>query len=140
MAAQQHTSLLAPELMARVRQIKIRTHKLVNTALAGGYRSTFRGQGVEFEEVRPYQPGDEVRSIDWNVTARTGEPFIKTYAEERELTLQLVVDTAHTMDFGSQGWSKRATGEQNPARKGLHEDARNACRRGPGVIIKTTAR
>jgi uncharacterized protein (DUF58 family) len=73
--------LLPPELWARVRQIEIRTHKLVNTALSGGYRSTFRGSGLEFQEVRAYQPGDDVRSIDWNVTARMGEPYVKTYVE-----------------------------------------------------------
>jgi uncharacterized protein (DUF58 family) len=105
-------SLLAPELMARVRQIKIRTHRLVNTALSGGYRSTFRGSGIEFQEVRAYQPGDEVRRIDWNVTARTGEAFVKTYAEERELTLNLIVDTSRSMDFGSRHWTKRETGAQ----------------------------
>jgi len=104
--------VLGPELMARVRQIQIRTHRLVNTALSGGYRSTFRGTGVEFEEVRPYQVGDDVRAIDWNVTARTGEPFIKRYAEERELTLNLLVDTSLSMDFGSRRWTKRELGAQ----------------------------
>jgi uncharacterized protein (DUF58 family) len=104
--------LLAPELMARVRQIKIRTHRLVNTALSGGYRSTFRGSGLEFSEVRAYQPGDDVRRIDWNVTARTGDAFVKTYAEERELTINLIVDTSRSMDFGSGRWTKRETAAQ----------------------------
>lgn len=104
--------LLPPALMARVRQIQIRTHRLVNTALAGGYRSTFRGQGVEFEEVRPYQPGDEVRAIDWNVTARTGAPFVKSYREERQLTLHLLVDTALPMDFATFGETKRDAAAQ----------------------------
>ena len=99
--------LLAPELLARVRQIQIRTHELVSELLQGAYRSTFRGTGIEFEEVRPYQPGDEVRSIDWNVTARTGEPYIKTYVEERQLILQLLVDTSRSMDFGSGAKTKR---------------------------------
>jgi uncharacterized protein (DUF58 family) len=108
----ERSSLLAPELMARVRQIKIRTHRLVNTALSGGYRSTFRGSGIEFQEVRAYQPGDEVRRIDWNVTARTGEAFVKTYAEERELTLNFIVDTSRSMDFGSRHWTKRETAAQ----------------------------
>jgi len=98
--------------MARVRQIKIRTHRLVNTALSGGYRSTFRGSGLEFSEVRAYQPGDEVRRIDWNVTARTGDAFVKTYAEERELTINLIVDTSRSMDFGSGRWTKRETAAQ----------------------------
>ena len=105
----ERAGLLPPELMARVRQIQIRTHRLVNTALSGGYRSTFRGSGLEFQEVRAYQPGDDVRSIDWNVTARTGHPFIKHSVEERELTLNLLVDTSRSMDFGSQGRSKRET-------------------------------
>ena len=104
--------MLAPELMARVQEIQIRTHKLVNTALSGGYRSTFRGTGLEFAEVRQYQPGDEVRSIDWNVTARMGEPYIKTFQEERELTLHLLVDTSASMDFGSRGLSKREAAAQ----------------------------
>ncbi len=93
--------------MARVRSIQIRTHRLVSGALQGAYRSSFRGTGIEFEEVRPYQPGDDVRSIDWNVTARTGEPFVKTYVEDRALILQLVVDTSRSMDFGSQDKTKR---------------------------------
>ncbi len=108
----QGAPLLVPSLMARVRQIQIRTHKLVNTALAGGYRSTFRGQGIEFEEVRPYQPGDEIRSIDWNVTARTGEPFVKSYREERQLTIHLLVDTALEMDFATFGETKRDAASQ----------------------------
>ena len=99
--------LVAPELMARVRQVQIRTHRLISGVLQGSYRSNFRGTGIEFEEVRPYQPGDEVRSIDWNVTARTGEPHIKTYIEDRQLVLQLLVDTSRSMDFGSGDKSKR---------------------------------
>ena len=99
--------VLAPELMARVRSIQIRTHRLVSGALQGAYRSNFRGTGIEFEEVRPYLPGDDVRSIDWNVTARTGEPFIKTYVEDRSLVLQLLVDTSRSMDFGSGRKTKR---------------------------------
>jgi len=107
-----NAAVLSPELLTRVHQIHIRTHRLVSTALAGGYRSTFRGSGLEFEEVRPYMPGDDVRSIDWNVTARAGEAYVKTFREERELTLNLIVDTGATMDFGSQGWSKREAAAQ----------------------------
>ncbi len=98
---------LAPELMARVRTIQVRTHKLVSSALAGAYRSNFRGTGIEFESVRPYEPGDDVRTIDWKVTARVGEPFIKTYVEDRTLILQLLVDTSRSMDFGSGEKTKR---------------------------------
>src|SRR5437867_7010693 len=111
-APEARSSLLAPELMARVRQIRIRTHRLVNTALSGGYRSTFRGSGLEFSDVRAYQPGDAVRRIDWNVTARTGEAFVKTYAEERELTINLIVDQSRSMDFGSRRWTKRDVAAQ----------------------------
>ncbi len=100
------------ELLARVRQIHFRTHKLVNTALAGSYRSTFRGQGIEFEEVRPYIPGDDVRAIDWNVTARTGEPFVKTFREERELSVHVLVDSGPPMDFGTRRWTKREAAAQ----------------------------
>lgn len=95
------------EVLARVQQLRIRTHRLVDAGLAGGYRSTFRGQGIEFEEVRPYEPGDDVRSIDWRVTARTGEPFVKRFREERQLTLHLLVDTALELDFASRGRTKR---------------------------------
>ena len=101
------TEMLTPELMARVSQIQVRTHRLVNDVLSGAYRSSFRGSGVEFDEVRLYQPGDDVRSIDWLRTAKTGEPYIKTYVEERELTLVFLVDTSLSMDFGSRDWTKR---------------------------------
>jgi uncharacterized protein (DUF58 family) len=100
-------SILAPELMARVQRIQLRTRQLVSSALQGAYRSNFRGSGIEFDEVRPYLPGDDVRSIDWKVTARTGEPFIKTYIEDRTLILQLLVDTSRSMAFGSGEKSKR---------------------------------
>ncbi len=95
------------ELRARVRKIQIRTHMLVDDALAGAYKSAFRGSGVEFEEVRPYQPGDDVRTIDWNRTAKHSEAFVKTYVEERELSLLFLVDTSRSMDFGSREATKR---------------------------------
>jgi len=101
------TGVLAPELMARVRQIQVRTHRMVSNMLSGAYRSTFRGTGIEFDEVREYQPGDDVRAIDWNVTARTGEPYVKTFIEERQLTLQFVVDTSDSMDYGTGPRTKR---------------------------------
>ncbi len=103
---------LAPEFLARVRQLQLRTHRLVNTALTGSYRSVFRGQGIEFEEVRPYEPGDDVRGIDWNVTARTGEPHVKSYREERELSVHCLVDRGLGMSFGTQRWSKREAAAQ----------------------------
>ena len=93
--------------MARVRQIQVRTRGAVQGALQGAYRSRFRGAGLEFEEVRPYQPGDEVRTIDWNVTARTGEPHVKSYIEDRQLVLQVLVNTSASMDFGTAKCSKQ---------------------------------
>ena len=104
--------MLAREVIQRVRQIQIRTGRQVADVLAGEYVSVFRGTGVEFEEVRPYIPGDDVRSIDWNVTARVGQPFVKRYVEERQLTLMLVADISSSQDFGSATRSKReATAE-----------------------------
>lgn len=88
------------ELLARVRRIEITAQRLVNEQLSGRYHSVFKGRGMSFDEVRPYTPGDEVRLIDWNVTARTGEPFVKRFVEERELTVLLLVDASPSMDFG----------------------------------------
>jgi uncharacterized protein (DUF58 family) len=99
--------MLTSELMNKIRHIEIRTRRLVNDSFAGEYHSIFRGQGMEFDEVRPYLPGDEVRRIDWNVTARTGQPYIKRYVEERELTVMLVVDASGSGDFASEGQFKR---------------------------------
>jgi uncharacterized protein (DUF58 family) len=104
--------LLASEIIRRVREIQVRTGRQVADVLAGEYVSVFKGGGIEFEEVRPYVPGDDIRSIDWNVTARTGEPFVKRYVEERQLTLMLVADVSASQEFGSAGRSKReATAE-----------------------------
>ena len=101
--------MLASEIIRRVREIQVRTGRHVADVLAGEYISVFRGGGIEFEEVRPYVPGDDVRSIDWNVTARTGEPYIKRYVEERQLTLMLVADVSGSQNFGSVSRSKRDT-------------------------------
>lgn len=90
-----------------MRQIEIRTRHLVNDSFAGEYHSIFKGRGMEFDEVRPYAPGDEIRDIDWNVTARMGDPYVKRYAEERELTVMLVVDASGSGDFGSVNQFKR---------------------------------
>lgn len=94
-------------LMKEVGRIRILTQKTVDERLAGDYRSVFRGQGMEFDEARPYQPGDDVRLIDWNVTARTGVPYIKRYSEERELTVLFMVDVSGSQAFGT-GRSKAA--------------------------------
>ncbi len=94
------------ELMAKVGKIRILTNKLIDDQLSGDYHSTFKGQGVEFDEVRPYEVGDDVRAIDWNVTARTGVPFIKRYSEERELTVLFMVDVSGSQSYGSSGRTK----------------------------------
>ncbi len=94
--------MIPKELLKKVRQIQIRTLRTVNDVLAGQYHSAFRGRGMEFEEVCPYQYGDDVRLIDWNVSARYGEPFIKKFREERELTVMLVVDVSPSGLFGSE--------------------------------------
>jgi len=104
--------MLASEILRRVREIQVRTGRQVADVLAGEYVSVFKGRGVEFDEVRPYVPGDDVRTIDWNVTARMGAPFIKRYVEERQLTLMLMADVSASQDFGSGTRSKReATAE-----------------------------
>ena len=95
------------EILRKVRQIEIKSNRLVSEVLSGSYQSAFKGQGIDFEEVREYQPGDEVRSIDWNVTAKMGLPFVKQYREERELTILLAVDISESTSFGSEDRSKR---------------------------------
>jgi uncharacterized protein (DUF58 family) len=97
------------ELLAKVRKIEIHTRRMVTDLFSGEYHSSFRGQGMEFDEVREYQPGDDVRFIDWNVTARTGVPFIKKFREEREMTVLLVVDGSSSLRFGSGDQTKAET-------------------------------
>jgi uncharacterized protein (DUF58 family) len=108
----------AAELFQKIRRLEIVSKHLVDSALAGNYLSTFKGTGLEFEEVREYEPGDEVRAIDWNVTARTGRPYIKVFKEERELTLILAVDVSASQAAGSQG-AKRDLAAQVAAALGL---------------------
>lgn len=95
------------EILEKVRHIEIRTARLARETFAGQYHSVFKGRGMDFEEVREYVPGDEVRAIDWNVTARTGKPFVKKFREERELTIVLLVDLSASGHFGSTVQSKR---------------------------------
>ena len=99
--------MLAGDLIARIRRIEITTRKLVSDSFAGEYQSVFKGRGMEFDEVRQYHPGDDVRTIDWNVTARTGEPYVKSFIEERELTVMLAVDVSGSGDFGTRNRFKR---------------------------------
>ena len=93
--------------MSGMRQLEIRTRRMVNDSLAGSYHSVFKGRGMDFDEVREYSAGDEVRTIDWNVTARAGRPFVKKFTEERELTIFLLVDISASGNFGSGSMSKR---------------------------------
>ena len=95
------------EILKKIRRIELRTRRLVNSMFAGQYHSVFKGRGMNFEEVREYAPGDEIRSIDWNVTARMNAPYIKKYTEERELTVMLLVDVSASGIFGSVELSKR---------------------------------
>ncbi len=100
--------MLPKEIIRKVRRIEIRTKKLVNDVFSGEYHSIFKGRGMEFEEVREYQPGDDIRIIDWNVTARYGYPFVKKFTEERELTVMLLVDASSSGEFGT---AQRMKGE-----------------------------
>jgi uncharacterized protein (DUF58 family) len=99
--------MLSTEIRKKIRSIEIRTSRLVSDVLAGQYRSAFKGRGMEFEEVRPYMFGDDVRSIDWNVSARAGEPHVKVFREERELTVMLAVDLSGSLSFGTNASFKR---------------------------------
>ncbi len=95
------------ELIRKIRRVQIRTSHLASDVFAGHFHSAFKGQGIEFEEVREYQPGDDIRTIDWNVTARQGRPFVKRYREERELTVMLLVDISASQTFGTTDALKR---------------------------------
>ena len=99
--------MLPADIVRQVRRIQLVTGRQVADVLAGAYVSVFKGRGVEFDEVRPYVPGDDVRTIDWNVTARVGAPYVKRYVEERQLTVMLLVDVSASLDFGSAHRSKR---------------------------------
>ncbi len=101
--------MLTPELIKKIKTIHIKTGRMVNTMMAGQYKSVFRGTGIEFEEVRDYSPGDEVKSIDWKVSARLGRPFVKLYREERELIVMLLVDMSASQLFGTTDSLKRDT-------------------------------
>lgn len=99
--------MLPPEIVNQIRRLQLRARRAVEDLLGGEYHSVFKGTGMAFEEVREYQPGDDVRAIDWNVTARMGHPFIKRYTEERELTVILVIDCSGSQNFGTQRQPKR---------------------------------
>lgn len=100
------------EILRKMRRIELQTKRLVESSFAGQYQSVFKGRGMNFEEVRPYAPGDEIRTIDWNVTARTGEPYIKKFNEEREVTVMILLDVSASGNFGSVNESKREVGAE----------------------------
>jgi uncharacterized protein (DUF58 family) len=104
--------MIPRQILKKVKQIEIRTRGLVNDLFGGEYHSVFKGRGMTFSEVREYQPGDDIRLIDWNVTARTGSPFIKIFEEERELTVYLLVDISASGEFGSGQQLKREIGAE----------------------------
>ena len=106
-ARDDNTGLKTADILKKIRALEIKTKVLVESAFAGDYRSIFKGRGMNFEDVREYQPGDEIRAIDWNVTARLGNAFVKKFTEERELTVMLVVDVSASGNFGSVSQSKR---------------------------------
>ena len=104
--------MLPREILKKVKRIEIRTRGLVDSFFGGEYHSSFKGRGMTFSEVREYQPGDDVRLIDWNVTARSGNPFIKVFEEERELTVFLLVDISSSGSFGSENYLKKTVGAE----------------------------
>src|SRR5436853_3536213 len=99
--------MLPREVLRQIRRLQLRARRAVEDLLGGEYHSVFKGSGIAFEEVRAYQPGDDIRAIDWNVTARMGHPFIKRYIEERELTVMLLMDCSASHHFGTQLQQKR---------------------------------
>src|SRR5690606_10180319 len=119
------TDLSPEEMLARVRRLQIRARRLARQLFLGEYHSVFRGRGLEFSEVREYLPGDDVRSIDWNVTARMGQPFIKKYVEERELLVYLLVDVSASSGFSSTGLTKREIAAEIATLLAFAADANN---------------
>jgi uncharacterized protein (DUF58 family) len=99
--------MLSSEIIKKIKKIHVKSGRMVDTIMAGNYRSVFRGSGIEFEEVREYSPGDDVKSIDWNVSARMGRPFVKLYREEREQVLMLLIDLSGSMGFGTAAARKK---------------------------------
>jgi len=104
--------MLPAELIKKIKKIHIRSGRIVNTMMAGQYKSVFRGSGIEFEEVREYTPGDEVKDIDWKVSARMGRPYVKRYCEERELVVMLLLDMSASGNFGTTDSLKNETAAQ----------------------------
>ena len=113
-APQEGERQLSPEMMRTIKEIQVKTNHLVNHMMAGEYVSAFKGKGMEFREVREYEPGDDIRLIEWNVTARMGHPYVKEFREEREMTVMLMVDVSSSGRFGSHQKTK------NDFRQSLH--------------------
>ncbi len=114
--------MIPREVMRKIRRIQIHTSHIVDNLLAGPWHSAFKGRGIEFEEVRPYQVGDDVRTIDWNVTARAGEPFVKLFREEREMSVMLLVDLSASQDFGTNTANQTRTGDRIGCNVGVQCD------------------
>ncbi len=114
--------MIPREMMQNIRRIQINTSHVVDDLLAGGWHSAFKGRGIEFEEVRPYQPGDDVRTIDWNVTARAGEPFVKLFREEREMSVMMLVDLSAIAGLRDATSNQTRTGYRSRRVTGLQRD------------------
>src|SRR5216684_2687425 len=128
--------MLPRELLRQVRRLQLRARRAVESLMGGEYHSVFKGAGIAFEEVREYQPGDEIRSIDWNVTARMGHPFIKRYIEERELTVIFLMDASASMALGSIEQPKREVAAEIAALLALCAISNNDK---VGLIVVTSA-
>src|SRR5699024_12715521 len=116
--------MISKDILKKVRKIEIRTKGVVNNIFGGEYQSAFKGRGMEFSEVRKYTYGDDIRQIDWNVTARSRDPYIKKFEEEREQTLMLCIDISQSGIFGSQNQSKRRSEERRVGKEGKTENYR----------------
>ena len=122
------------ELLKRVRQIEIKTRGLSSNIFAGQYHSAFKGRGMAFSEVREYQYGDDVRDIDWNVTARFDKPFVKVFEEERELTVMLLVDVSNSLDFGTAQRLQERYGDRNCGYAGFFGYSERTMNRGDFLL------
>jgi uncharacterized protein (DUF58 family) len=128
--------MLDSETLQKIRRIRIRTRSMLESGIVGAYHAVFKGRGMEFAEVREYAPGDDVRTIDWNVTARTGVPHVKKFVEERDLTLLLLIDASGSQHFGSRFLLKRDYAAELAAVLAFSEAARAmAFLRGRGYVV-----
>ena len=117
--------MIDPQLLAQIKQLEIKTKRVINAPFMGNYTSVFKGQGMQFSEIRPYHIGDDVRRIDWNITAKRQSPYVKVFDEERELTAIIMLDISGSQSFGSQAQSKRALASEIAALLGFSANQHN---------------